>query len=217
MHVLSNSKTIRAVALDFDGTIADSFEVFVAAINTVIKREHPLTPHTIADLRQYPLPEVMQRLGVRRWQLPLLVIRGRREIDKNMETVRPFPGVPQALKALSSTGAKLYIVTSHSEHSVAQFLKEYHLDAYISRVYGSVSLFGKPKALKKLQRQEGITADEIVYVGDEIRDIQAAAKAHMRCAAVGWGFNAAEALASQHPNALVYKPEDLAHVIWSMT
>jgi phosphoglycolate phosphatase len=202
------SKHIKAVIFDFDSTIADSFEVFVRAIEVVLKRSRPLTSREIDDLRKCSLREVMKKL-----QLPLLVIKGRHEIDRQMDRVEIFRGMPEAIKGLSKKGYKLYIVSSHAEQSMNEFLEKNKIAVSMTRVYGNIGLWGKPKGLKRLQRQEGFSADECLFVGDEIRDIEAAAKAHTTCIAVGWGFNAPDALKAHTPDAIVYNPGELVDAI----
>ena len=56
-------------------------------------------------------------------------------------------------------------------------------------------------------------AEEIVYIGDEIRDINAAKKAKVKVIAVTWGFNSKEVLSEYQPDALVDQPQELIEVI----
>src|SRR5579884_2984879 len=195
MHVKDG--VIRALIFDFDGTIADSFEVFVRSIEIVLKRE-PFTASEIKELRQYSMPEVGKKLNIKKWQLPMLVIKGRREVDRHMDDVTVFKGIPEMLADLSGHGHKLYIVSSHAPAGIQAFLDKHQLSQYFSGIYGNVSLLGKAKTLKKLQRQHGFTNSECIFVGDEVRDIQAARKAGVECIAVSWGFNMLTVLKAHH-------------------
>jgi phosphoglycolate phosphatase len=205
-----NVGSVKAVIFDFDGTIADSFEVFVHAIEVVLKRK-PFTASEIKELRQYSLPEVMKKLNIKKWQLPMLVIKGRREVDRHMNDVTAFEDIPEMLAKLSENGYKLYIVSSHAPEGIQTFLDKYSLGQHFSGIYGKVSLFGKAKTLKKLQRKHGYANTECIFVGDEVRDIQAARKAGIDCIAVGWGFNAPSALKAHHPKLLASSPVKLIH------
>jgi len=205
---VKNEVVTKAIIFDFDGTIADSFEVFVHAIEVVLKRK-PFTTSDIKELRQYSMPEVMKRLNIKKWQLPMLVMKGRREVDRRMDDVTIFKDMPEVLKKLSENGCKLYIVSSHTPEGIETFLDKYHISQYFSGIYGNVSLLGKAKTLKKLQREHELTSNECVFVGDEVRDIQAARKAGMKCIAVSWGFNAPNALKAHHPTVLASSPADL--------
>jgi phosphoglycolate phosphatase-like HAD superfamily hydrolase len=65
-------------------------------------------------------------------------------------------------------------------------------------------------------QQNHLSAEEIVYVGDETRDIEASKKIHVKVIAVSWGFNSREALAKQKPEFLIHKPSELIEVMVSL-
>jgi phosphoglycolate phosphatase len=200
----------KAIIFDFDGTIADSFEVFARALEKILKRKQTLSDGEIANLRNSSFQEVIKKLDVKKWQLPVLVIKGRKEMGKHMDSVNVFDGIPEALKELFEQGYKLYIVSSNDGRSIANFLDKNQLGAYITRTQANIGLFGKVKTLNRLRKAEGFSADECIYVGDETRDIEAAAKAHMKCIAVGWGFSNPNKLRSYKPSIVVNNPKDLA-------
>ena len=56
---------------------------------------------------------------------------------------------------------------------------------------------------------KGLHADQVVYVGDEVRDIKAARQAGVAMAAVTWGFHRRELLAPCRPDYLLERPEEL--------
>ncbi|MEJ6580185.1 MAG: HAD hydrolase-like protein [Akkermansiaceae bacterium] len=54
---------------------------------------------------------------------------------------------------------------------------------------------------------------EMIYVGDEVRDVKAAHKAGVNIAGVTWGFNTRRSLAELEPRWLLSDPEDLSKLI----
>jgi phosphoglycolate phosphatase len=54
---------------------------------------------------------------------------------------------------------------------------------------------------------------EAYYIGDEVRDIAAAAHAGIRSIAVSWGYSDRETLAAERPDHLVDAPEELVRII----
>ena len=52
----------------------------------------------------------------------------------------------------------------------------------------------------------------MIYVGDEVRDIEAARKAGVAAAAVTWGFHAETLLTANHPDHLITEPRQLVEL-----
>ncbi len=101
------------------------------------------------------------------------------------------------------------ILTSNSVENVELFLKHHGLQDVFSFVSSTSKLTGKAKHLRSICRTFSIEADDIIYIGDEIRDVKAAKKAGVPVAAVGWGFNSPEALVGANPNFLFHEPTEL--------
>ena len=80
-------------------------------------------------------------------------------------------------------------------------------------IVSGITLFSKHRSIKKYLKSEKIELEEIVYIGDEIRDINAAKKAKVKVIAVTWGFNSKEVLSEYQPDALVDQPQELIEVI----
>jgi len=212
MTIVEDVQKIKAVAFDFDGTLADSFPVFVHAIEYALGRK-PFTSDEIAELRQYSMREVIKIFKVKKWKLPWLIAKGMKEIDRHQDEITLFTGIPEIIKKLADENYKLYVVSSHSDKGIRALLEQHGLLGYFDHIYSKVGLFGKPKALKKLQRDFGYTASECVFIGDEIRDIEAAEKASMRCIVVAWGFNTTASLKQHSPTVLIEKPKKLPQAI----
>jgi phosphoglycolate phosphatase len=207
----TNHNPIKAIIFDFDGTIADSFRVAIEIFEEIMQRPKPLSEKIIAGYRTLSLPEIIKALDVNRWQVPRLVIKGRREMAKRIDKINAFDGMPEALKDLSSN-YKLYILSSNDKVAIQSFLDRYGIDC-ISAVYAGTSLTGKARHLKILRRKEGLLTSECLYVGDETRDIEAAKKAGIKCLAVEWGFSSPGALRSHMPDAMAKKPQDIPGLI----
>lgn len=195
---------VKAVIFDFDGTIADSFEVFVEVLSEAIN--HKFEKDEIAKLRGLPTRQIMKELGVKKWQLPLIAIKGKRSLGNKMERVEPFAGINEVLKELHGKDYKIYILSTNTNKNINEFLKKYGLDELIDEVYADIGLFAKVKWLKKLMSKHKLSPAECVYVGDETRDIEASHKVDIKCIAVTWGYSTPASLESHKPYALVKKP-----------
>ena len=69
----------------------------------------------------------------------------------------------------------------------------------------------QPQDLLPLMRK--LAPENVAYVGDETRDIQAAKKVGLRSVAVTWGLNTHDALAASSPDHIVLTPDDLADTL----
>jgi len=103
------------------------------------------------------------------------------------------------------------ILSSNSSNNVTEFLNNHDLN-FFDFISASSRIWGKNINLKKLLLSHGFNMDEVVYVGDEVRDIIAAKKVGIRVAAVTWGYNSKKALRSQKPDYLISSPEELLNL-----
>ena len=58
----------------------------------------------------------------------------------------------------------------------------------------STSLFGKSTRVRNILRHTGVLPNEAIFLGDEIRDMDAAHDASVRFGAVRWVYTSADAL-----------------------
>jgi len=63
--------------------------------------------------------------------------------------------------------------------------------------------------LKKVLKLSGIDKRDAIYLGDELRDIQASKKVGLSCGSVTWGVNDADALAELEPDEMFYEVDQV--------
>ena len=66
--------------------------------------------------------------------------------------------------------------------------------------------------MKKIIKKERLELKEVLYVGDEIRDIHAAKNTGIHIASVAWGYNTVESLKKNKPEYLIYEPAELIDI-----
>jgi phosphoglycolate phosphatase len=64
-------------------------------------------------------------------------------------------------------------------------------------------------------RRYGLRADELLYVGDEVRDVNACRKVGIPIVGVSWGLNDHNALVEAEANYVVDTPEELLSLLES--
>lgn len=212
---LINRPTVRAIFFDFDGTIADTLDEFVNIVNRLaVEFGYPVaTPETVERLRNLSSKEILKVSPVPIWQIPFLIRRLKKELGREIQFLTPICGIKTTLQQLKSRGIQVGILTSNSKENVARFLQENGMENLFDQIYAGSSILGKDKILRKILRQENLQPEELVYVGDETRDVDAARKSGVYAIAVGWGFNSPRALATHHPDFLVREPRELIEVI----
>ena len=106
------------------------------------------------------------------------------------------------------------VLSSNTEDNIAAFLKKNGLELF--EHIRSSNLFGKDKAIGRFMRQLGLQTDELLYVGDELRDIEACKKAGVRIVAVAWGYDPLPLLVSGNPDGIAKTPEELLRFVRRM-
>ncbi len=204
------------IVFDFDGTIADTLSVVIKIANKFADhygyRKIPLSD--LPKLREKKPSEVLKHLGISIFKIPIVVRKIRFEMNKEIVHLQASVEIKDALVKLRENGCVLGILTTNSRENVMEFLKNNDLQLF-DFVYTGRAMYGKSRLLKKLMKEKTIPHKDPIYVGDEIRDIEAAKKAGIRVIGVSWGYNTRAALQKANPDYIVEKPEDLQEIILS--
>ncbi|MBW7968673.1 HAD-IA family hydrolase [Bradyrhizobium sp. BR 10289] len=195
---------------DLDGTLADSFPWFLRTINDVADRFdfRRVTHEEIEELRHASSREILSRLEVPLWKLPAIARHARRLKAEAAGEIPLFAGVDAMLRTLAGNGVQLALVTSDSEANAREKLGE--AAALFSHYACSASLFGKSAKFRRVIRRVGVAPGEVIAIGDEVRDIEAARAAGIACGAVCWGYAAPAALRALGPDHAFERIEDIA-------
>jgi phosphoglycolate phosphatase len=120
-----------------------------------------------------------------------------------------FPGVSGVLERLARAGTRMAVLSSNAEGNIRACLKANGVEGRFEAVVGYRRLFGKGRGIRRFLREWRLVGPEVVYVGDEVRDIQAARKAGVAVASVTWGFNSRGLLAQHAPDYVADSPDQL--------
>ncbi|MGA9381427.1 MAG: HAD-IA family hydrolase [Phormidium sp.] len=207
--------TIKVVIFDFDGTVADTFDALVTISNNLAPEFGylPATPEEISKIKDLTTREIIQRSGVAIYKLPFLLRKVIAELNSKIHALSPVEGMQTALFELKKQGNKLGIITSNDRENVQVFLQNNCLLDLFDFIYSGTRLFGKSRVINNFLRQANLQPGEIIYVGDETRDIEAAKKSNIKVIAVSWGFNSRKILKQQKPDFLIEHPQQLIEVI----
>lgn len=202
-----SQRPYRLVAFDFDGTLADSFPWFARVINDVADRYRfrRIAPEETETLRGLDAAGIVRHLGIAPWKLPFISRHMHALAARDIAEIALFPGIPAMLADLHAAGMPLAILSSNTRANVAAVLGPEA--RYVRDFACGVSLFGKAKRLRALVRGAGLAPGAVLYVGDEIRDHDAARAAGCDFAAVAWGYTRIEALRANGPTLVLTRPD----------
>ena len=195
---------------DLDGTLADSFPWFLRNVNDVADRFgfRRVADDEIEQLRHAGTREIIRRLDVPMWKLPMIARHMRRMKTSDLDGIPLFPGAAAMLRALRDGGLALALVSSDHETNARGLLGEAaglfaHFDC-------GAALFGKAARFRRILKRAGVAPTQAISIGDEIRDIEAARAAGLACGAVTWGYAAPNALRALGPEWMFDRMEDIA-------
>lgn len=201
----------KVIIFDFDGTLAQTLEAMIEVYNGLAKkfRCRPIDPKDINHLRGGNIPDLFRAYRITPLKLPFLVIAVRRGLKKRMGSLPLQPDVANVIRTLKARGITVGILSSNSRQNIEASLRAHGLFDEFAFVDSYGHLFGKHRALKKIAKKLRLSPEDIVYVGDEVRDVEAAKNAGVTSVAVTWGFQTRDPLERAQPDTLIEKPEEL--------
>ncbi len=207
-------KSGRAIIFDFDGTLADSEPIILNIYAEIAEQKGwpRLTKAQYKKLRKGTVQEGLRWLRIRPWQIPGLLREAHKRFNPRLAEVRMFDGMPELLSTLQNCGDDLYVLSANSPEIIKKVLCHHQIDTGIT-VLKSPPLFSKHKSIKKLLRKHGYQADQTWMIGDELRDVQAAQKAGVKCIAVTWGLQDKSVLKAAEPTHVATTPNEIAQIL----
>ena len=187
----------QAVLFDLDGTLADTAADLAAPVNA-LRAERGLAPLPLALLRPHASAGarglIGRGLGIGPEDARFAALRAeflqRYEADICVHT-RLFDGVPGMLDALDAAGIAWGVVSNKAERYVQILLQRLDLARRArTAIGGDTTPHAKPHPAPLLHaaRLLGVEPGRCAYVGDDLRDMQAARAAGMRAVAAAYGY-----------------------------
>jgi len=216
-----NSKAVsrnstRAVLFDFDGTLADTAPDLSRAVNR-LRSARGLAELPLAELRPHASSGARGLIGAGLGILPdhpeFTTLRDaflKHYAAEICVDTRLFPGMEELLAAIEARGLRWGIVTNKSTLLTRQIVAAMQLDRRAACVVcGDTTphLKPSPASLLHAAKELALAPQDCVYLGDDLRDIQAARSAGMRSVAVEWGYG--RGLPAWQADLIIARPMDL--------
>ncbi|XZO00852.1 MAG: HAD-IA family hydrolase [Microcoleus sp.] len=205
---------LKVIIFDFDGTLADTIDVLLSITNrlSVEFGFKSVTKEELAQLSNLNSWQILNYSGISLLKLPLVIRKLKANLRNEIPNIQLFPEIKEVLLDLKKRNIILGIITSNSIENVVASLKTNDLEDTFNFI-DSGTTFGKHKVIYKWLKRQKVNLDRVVYVGDEVRDIEAAKRTGIKVIAVSWGFNSQSALAASSPDFLIEHPAELIPII----
>jgi phosphoglycolate phosphatase-like HAD superfamily hydrolase/8-oxo-dGTP pyrophosphatase MutT (NUDIX family) len=192
---------IRNVILDWSGTLVDDFGPVLEATNEIFKHygKPTFSAEEFREKFYLPFPEFYKEY------LPESALP---ELDHHYHTafkllqtgIAPLPHSLDFLEYLRERGLPVFLLsTIHHEHFEAQGgrlgVKHYFKQAYTQAL-------DKRKVILHLLAEHNLNADETIFIGDMVHDIETARHAGVVSCAVLTGYDSLTKLKSANPDLL---------------
>ncbi len=203
---------IPLLIFDFDGTLARTFPLAMEIFNRLAAVHNLIPIDDFEEARTQPTKVFFKAHGIRIWKLGKFVKGFQEQMQSRASEIEAVTGLPEVLHELKSRGYRLGILSSNAEAHIRERLSAFDLGECFEFVSSYPKLFGKAKMLKKIAKQLGLNRTDIAYIGDELRDMEAARKGGFHSVGVTWGYHAESLLAESSPQHIARSPGDLLQI-----
>jgi len=203
----------KTVIWDFDGTLAKTLGDALDIYNELAKRHGFRTVDDPESVRTMSMTSFAKRHKIPLRLAPRLVSEFLAAQGARISDVHLYPGVADALRSLRDFGCEQGIVSSNTEDNIRACLRSNGAEDYFRFIVGYSRLAGKRRALWRTIERFGLVPEEVVYIGDDVRDVKAARAVGADIAAVTWGISGQPLLAKEKPRYLVDTPGQLFSLI----
>ena len=197
-------KRYRGVIFDLDGTLLDTLGDLTGAVNAVL-RGLGLAEKTREEVCSYvgngnrllmkrALPEGASEeaidaalAGFKKWYGA-----------HDCEETRPYPGIGELLARLQAEGIRTAVVSNKYDEATRR-LTEHYFPGRMTQVRGSMDGVPNkpaPDHIYACLDAMGLSAGQVLYVGDSEPDVETAGNAGLAFAGASWGFRGRDALSA---------------------
>jgi phosphoglycolate phosphatase len=204
----------KSIIFDFDGTLADSRDIVLKVYRRLAEKHNlpELSPEKLEELKNLPIKDRFKMMRYPLYKVPEVFKEMKQTYREHLPALKPFPGMKEVLLNLTERGYQLYVLSSNSIENIRYFLNHHDME-FFAGITTSPGLFGKHRTLAKLLRRHRISPLEALYVGDELRDIQACRTAGIQVLSVAWGYDSLSLLVSGKPDYLATSPRDITEIL----
>lgn len=205
------------VIFDFDGTLANTVDLIVRIYNEHAEMfgAEKVSEKEFNKLRKLGYKKAMKLKKIRYRAVPRVAMTVLKEMRLHMDEVEPYKGIVDVLHELKKKGFSIGVLTSNQAVIANEFFNAHKFPKF-DFVVSEKTLFGKDRALRRIIKRYGLENNQVLYVGDEPRDVTASHKAGIQVLGVSWGLAGREGFRHHMPDKIVDTPRELQEVIFEL-
>ena len=210
-------KDFETYIFDLDGTLLSTLNDLAASTNYAL-RWAGMPERSVEEIRMFVgngVKLLMERAipdGINNPKFEETYAKFREHyMEHNLDTTRPYDGIPELLRELKGRGKKLAIV-SNKFYAATQELAKYFFPDTIEIAIGERDNIRKkpaPDTVLEALKQLNASKAGAVYIGDSDVDIMTAQNCELPCISVLWGFRDKEFLIKHGGKIFVDKPSEI--------
>ncbi|WP_456100409.1 HAD family hydrolase [Prevotella jejuni] len=210
-------RDFKTYIFDLDGTLLSTLNDLASSTNYAL-RWAGMPERTIEEVRMFVgngVKILMERAipeGVNNPKFEETYAKFREHyMEHNLDTTRPYDGVPELLHELKRRGKHLAIV-SNKFYAATQDLAKHFFPDTIEVAIGERENIRKkpaPDTVLEALRQLNVSKEDAVYIGDSDVDIMTAKNCGLPCISVLWGFRDKDFLIEHGGSLFVEKPIEI--------
>ncbi|NGM82114.1 HAD hydrolase-like protein [Paenibacillus sp. 7124] len=202
------------IVFNFNGVLVNTRSLAVQLFNqiAVTKGFRSIQPDQVEELSRLSIRNRCKLLGVPWHQMPIVGMLIKAGYQDAFPTMKAVEGISKLLHDLKARNIKIGFITSNSQKATREFLPNNRMD-FFDYEYFSSNPFTKFRDLNQFCKKFNLKKEDLIYVGDELRDIKAANRLRIKSIGVTWGYDSSTLLQQGKPTFIAAKPGDILSFI----
>lgn len=206
-----------AVFFDLDGTLVDTADDLAAPVNHM-REARGLKPLPLEEYRPFASAgsRGLLHIGLGATtddpDYPALRTEFLNRYEQEIAVhSRLFDGMPELLAWLEANDIRWGVISNKLEYLVHRLVQQLGLGHRVALAYGGDTAPRAkpwPDPLKMALQETGLTARQCVYIGDDLRDIQAAHAVDMPAVAAAYGYGNPNEIPQWKADHIVTSPQE---------
>ena len=204
----------KVILFNFNGTIVNTKNLAIDIFNEIAEKQgyKKINKEEVPYLSTLSIRNRCKVLNLPIYKMPLVGISIKRRYQQYIPNLKPVMGMSEVLEELKKKGHKLGFITSNNQDKIDEFLINNSINVFEYNHY-SFNPFSKSSDISSFLKNNRLKKDEVIYVGDELRDIKAAKKNGLSCIAASWGYDSIELLSTGNADFVAKQPKDILDIL----